>query len=1722
MENNPRTNKATSTGLRNRRPTVGCLTSKISDDNGQALWLGLSDVASKRDMNLICFPGGVLTDSRGFQTQANMLYELVNAKNVDGVVSWGTSIGSYTGADGLGAFHERYRPLPVVVMGGTLEGFPSLLIDSYTSMRAAIVHLIEVHGCHRLAFIRGPEDSFHAQERYRAYVETLEAYGLPIDPNLITRPLLWGHAAGTEAMRLLLDERRLRPHTDFEAVVGASIELVLGALEVLQARGVRVPEDVAAVGFDSSLEGTVHTPPLTSVASPHYEMGHQAAEMLLSLMEGGQVTAETLVPELVIRQSCGCLDPAIVQAAVVGEKARGETFESLLASRREQVCSAMAQAVGESSKNGASDWGERLLEGFAGELKGGSPGLFLQELGQVLRQAMAAADDVSAWQGAISALRRQTVLYLDGEKLRRAENLWQQARVMIAETAQRAQTYQAFQATRQAQTLRETETALLTTFDVAGLMDVLAQNLPRLGIPSCYLALYEDPQPYRYPQPAPEWSRLMLAYTERGRVELEPGGRRFPSCELAPEGMLPQERRYNLVIEPLYFRDSQIGFVMLEAGPRQGAVYETLRAQISSALQGAMLVQREERRSTQLRTAAEVSRAASSILDLDELMSQSVELIRDRFGLYYAGLFLVDQTGEWTDEPAKWAVLQAGTGEAGHKMLAASHKLEIGGASMIGWCIANRQARIALDVGKEAVRFSNPLLPHTRSELALPLVSRGQVIGAMTVQVDKPAAFTQEDITTLQSLADQLANAIENARLFTEHRQAEEVLAQERNLLRSLLDNLPDYVFAKDTEGRFVVGNTALARHMGAATPDSLIGKTDFDFYPRELAAQFFADEQALLQSGQSMLDHEEATQSPAGNPRWTLTSKVLLRDSEGKVIGLVGASRDVTELKQTQLKLERHALQLRTAAEVSRAASSFLTLDELLPQVVELIRDRFNLYYVGLFLVDETGQHAVLRAGTGTAGQKMIEARHQVDATADGTSMVGWCIANRQARIALDVGKEAVRLANRLLPETRSELALPLMSRGQAIGALTIQSSQEAAFTEEDTVILQTMAGQVANAIENARFLAARQQAETRTQEALHELERLYRATSQEGWQAIRQAAELPTGYLFDRRETRPAEDVWTPQIQQAVEQNALLPPAPFPATTQENQPAEENVAVAPLSVRGQVFGVVGVYDDPQRPLSPDELALVEEITEQGALALESARLFEQAQARAEELAVLNEISRTLSAMLDQDAVIKSLYQNASRLMDTTNFYVALYDPQQDEVSFPFYAEGERVRTLQARRAGQGLTEYVIRTREPLLIEEHVSERLDKLGIQSLGQESQSWLGAPMSVGDQIVGVVAVQSYTTPRLYNKHHRDLLFAIASQAAVVLENTRLFNEARTRAEELAALNELAQTLSTRLELSQVLQETYQGLSRLMDTTNFYIALYDPEKNEVTFPINVTESVLDQQITSLPADQGMTGYIIRNRTSVLVKDSIAEWYKRMGVEAVGEVALSWLGVPLLIGDQILGVMTIQSYTTPGLYDEHDRDLLSAFASQTAIAIQNARLFEQTRAALAEVEATHQRYLREQWKSFLTDVTERAFGYLDGPNGLVRASKESLASDPATAASGLAVPIRLRGEPIGVLEFSDKDAKHTWSEDERDLVEALADQAALALENARLFEETQSRAQREQLINEITARVRASTNIETILRTAAEELSRTLNLPRTRIRLGAGDAKGGSSND
>ncbi len=194
-------------------------------------------------------------------------------------------------------------------------------------------------------------------------------------------------------------------------------------------------------------------------------------------------------------------------------------------------------------------------------------------------------------------------------------------------------------------------------------------------------------------------------------------------------------------------------------------LYKALAYQLTACVQGLRQRDEAEHRAIWSQTAAEVSRAVSTVLETRELLQQVVDLVQQRFDLYYAGLFLVDQALANEGKEGTWAVLKVGTGQAGRQMVEQGHRLEVGGESMIGQCVEKMQPRIAMDVGEEAVRFANPLLPETRTELALPLVSRGQPLGALTIQSQRQAAFSRDDIAVLQTMADQLAIAIENANL---------------------------------------------------------------------------------------------------------------------------------------------------------------------------------------------------------------------------------------------------------------------------------------------------------------------------------------------------------------------------------------------------------------------------------------------------------------------------------------------------------------------------------------------------------------------------------------------------------------------------------------------------------------------------------------------------------------------------------------------------------------------------------------------------------------------------------------------------------------------------------------------------------------------------------------------------------------------------------------------
>jgi PAS domain S-box-containing protein len=758
----------------NVRPTVGLLTGGISGELGTSFLAGVANAAEEQDVNLITFPGESLRSPYGFEAQANVLYNLATAGVVDGLVIDGGLLSHSVGPEALQDFRARYDDLPVVSVEVPLEDDLSVLTNFYQGMHRVMTHLIEEHGYRRIAFIRGPEESPTGEERYRAYQDALAEHDIPLDMALVA-PGTFFAPSGEEAVRLLLDERKVK----FEAVAAANDFMAVDVVQALQARGIQVPADVAVTGFDNFGVARAVTPPLTTAQLGNYERAQQATTMLLAQLGEKAISEPVVRPvELVVRQSCGCPALAVVEAAAGAVEATDETVAVVLTKQREQILIEMGQAM-RFSGGQAGWWAEQLLDALSAELSGESTGAFLSVLAEVLSRVAATGGDPAAgsgqsvivWQRALSVLRRYVVSSLGSQEVfARAEDLWQQARVMIGERAERIELYRNLESEQRSEMLRQVGQLLITTHDVAELMDTLVQQLPRLGISSCYLSLYVDPN-----SPA-EWARLVLAYREGERVVLAEEKKRFASPQLVPEGLLSEDRRYQFIVEPLYFRENQIGFALFEfeqGTPQVGLISEALRGQLSIALQGALLMQQEEKRARQLQTVAQVSTAALNILDTTELLQTVVDLTKASFGLYHAHIYLLDDI-------KSDLVLTAGAGEIGQKMVAQGWRIPVGREqSLVARAARTRTGFFVNNVRDEPGWLANKDLPDTRSELAVPLLVGDRVLGVLDVQSDEIDHFTTDDIRIQITLAAQVAVALENARLF-EQAERTDFLLRER------------------------------------------------------------------------------------------------------------------------------------------------------------------------------------------------------------------------------------------------------------------------------------------------------------------------------------------------------------------------------------------------------------------------------------------------------------------------------------------------------------------------------------------------------------------------------------------------------------------------------------------------------------------------------------------------------------------------------------------------------------------------------------------------------------------------------------------------------------------------------------------------------------------------------------------------------------------------------
>jgi GAF domain-containing protein len=263
-----------------------------------------------------------------------------------------------------------------------------------------------------------------------------------------------------------------------------------------------------------------------------------------------------------------------------------------------------------------------------------------------------------------------------------------------------------------------------------------------------------------------------------------------------------------------------------------------------------------------------------------------------------------------------------------------------------------------------------------------------------------------------------------------------------------------------------------------------------------------------------------------------------------------------------------------------------------------------------------------------------------------------------------------------------------------------------------------------------------------------------------------------------------------------------------------------ELGTAIAlPITYADEMIGVLGFSKEETAEWDEDEMSAVTDIVEQLGLALENQRLFDQSQQRAAELAVLNEMVSELAQMLDVGPILETIYRYSSRLMDTTNFYIALYQAHKNEISFPLAIEGNQRVPWRARPLANGMTEYLIRTGQPLFVEDGLEKWLHSQGVDSIGSPSQSWMGVPLRIGGQIAGVIALQNLQ-PHFFTRSQFDLLNAVANQASIAIQNARQFQQEQARAQREQRLREIAAKVRSSADVDTIMRTAVQEISQTL--------------------------------------------------------------------------------------------------------------------------------------------------------------------------------------------------------------------------------------------------------------------------------------------------------------
>jgi len=633
-----------------KKNTVAFLTRSLIDATGSNMWQGIVNDCRKDDVPVITFRGPILNQGAG-----SIIYNLIQDDQFAGVISWASSDVTPEAVE----YYNRFQKTPLLCMTFHIPGHPVILTDCKTGEKELMNHLIEDHGFRKIAFIRGPALHVYAKERYEGYLEALKEHNIPVDERLISPPGGWAIADGAKAINQFMNDG-LTPGIDFEAVVAVGDNVSIGAQEELQHKGFLVPQNVAVCGYNGTYDAACCNPPITTVEMPFFGQGSKAYHTLTDIIEGRQVPDEfRYSTKLVIGESCGCTSLSVKKAFYnntvdLTEKKSGffhkneetdfttiqrtlqdfnwqrelnEKIKVTVSSNRysnSEVIHYFGSITPELTK--------KLVDNIVNISQNRSE--FVTCLTNQLAKFIKFSTNLVLWQDILSEYRAAVLpICINSSIVTNIENIFQQSRILVNEIDGRTQKSTSLLETRYESQLRQTSSALLSSYDIPELMNIIAKSLSKLNIPGVYVALYNNCDYTEQNKHTPETSKMILAIHDGKRIEIDGDGYDFPTHDIIPDQFLPESKFYSLVIESLHFQNTFIGYIVFQEGPKSGVAYAALRDQLSSSLYGALILQQLNKNKAVLESTMQtMSQKADIVSDQSSKISGNISTISDSMG----------------------------------------------------------------------------------------------------------------------------------------------------------------------------------------------------------------------------------------------------------------------------------------------------------------------------------------------------------------------------------------------------------------------------------------------------------------------------------------------------------------------------------------------------------------------------------------------------------------------------------------------------------------------------------------------------------------------------------------------------------------------------------------------------------------------------------------------------------------------------------------------------------------------------------------------------------------------------------------------------------------------------------------------------------------------------------------------------------------------------------